>query len=192
MVKSQLSKILQIIIVIGILGVAIFCGILFVGNTFISKYGPGDLKINDIIIYTVYVVQLVVTGVLSWLVYNLSKNETTRELKNNKSNKINAIKYIKNEVNYNKSIVAVLESRNISVSSVSKNIFKMDAWNKYSVILIDLLNEHQYHKILSYYSTIQLYGTKELEKDIIATVKEIEKLMKMLDEIIENIVREKQ
>lgn len=191
MKNSDLLRIIGLILLIILLSVGLFCGILCVGNKFIKAYGPGELKLNDIIIYTVYIVQLVVTAILSALVYNLSRNTTKRELKSDKINKINALKYIKNEVNYNRSIVIVLENRNVSMDKISRYVFKMDAWNKYSVTLIDLLRVDQYNKVLSYYSTIQLYGTKELEKEIIMTVKEIGELEEMLDKKINNMERNK-
>lgn len=184
-------KLIKIIVGTISLSIVLFCIILYVGNTFINKFGPGELKINDIIIYTVYVVQIAVTAVLSWLVYDLSKNATERELKNDKINKINAFKYIKNEVNYNQSIVIVLEQRNINMNNISKRVLKMDAWDKYNVILIDLLTKEEYNKLLSYYATIQFHGTKELEKDIVTTAKETGDLMLMLDERIKHLEKDK-
>jgi heme/copper-type cytochrome/quinol oxidase subunit 2 len=171
------------------ISIILFLGILVVGNEFIIRYGNSleKLKINDIIIYIVYIIQLVVTAILSFLVYNLSRSAIKRELKNDKVSKINALKYVKNEVNYNKSIITVLKLRKVNMDRISKHVFKMDAWNKYSVILIDLLSIEQYNKILSYYSTIQLYGLKELEDDIILTVEDIDELMMMLDSKITEV-----
>lgn len=186
--KSIIGFIASVIVAV-IMSIVLFFGILYIGNKFINIYGDitGKLKINDIIIYIISIIQLVVTGILSYLVYKLSKNTIQRELNIDQSNKVNALYYIKNEVNYNKNIVIVLENRDIAVERINKHIFKMDAWNKYSVVLLDLLNTNQYNKLLSYYSMLQLYGIKEIEKDILTMVKDNSEVMEMIDGIINKI-----
>lgn len=185
----KILKAIGLIILIIVISSVLFAGILKIGSLFIIKYGciSEKLKLSDVIIYTVYIIQLVVTAILSLLVYNLSKSSAKRELKEQRDNKINALKYIRNEVNYNKSIIMVLKLRKIDMNQVNKRVFKNDAWDKYSVVLIELLDNDQYYKILSYYSTIQLYGIKTLESDVISTVEDVDQIIEILSNKITQI-----
>lgn len=172
--------------------VLLFLGILFVGKVFIELFGDENkniatLGINDVIVYTVYISQLAVSGILSFLVYKLTKKSQDRDINIDRKNTINALKYVKNEVNYNKSIISVLESKKIDKNKINKYIFKTEAWDKYNIVLVDTLNSKSYNKLLSYYATIQLYGIKELEKEIISNINNIDEIFSILNSEIDKI-----
>ncbi|MEW9939211.1 hypothetical protein AB2T96_17960 [Clostridium butyricum] len=154
--------------------------ILVLGQEFLDRpnFSSNQFLLKDIVIYIVYILQLVVNGVLSWFLYKLTVEKDSNE---KRSYKIQSLKYIKNEIKYNKSIIHVLKCKHISIDKVNKHILKMDAWNKYSILLIDILKPDEYNKLLSYYSTINLYGIRELENDIISTIEENRELENILD-----------
>lgn len=128
--------------------------------------------------------QLVVSGILSWLVYKLSKKEVERDLNNKRQEKENVVKHIRNEINYNKSILIVLKSKKININNISKNTFKTDAWERYGVILIDVMDNSQaYNKLVSYYSTIQLFNISEIREEVVENIENGDKLLKVLDEL---------
>lgn len=173
-----------------LLTIVLFLGIIILGYIFVKYYGDNSqkLSLNDVIVYTVYIVQLVVSGILSWLVYKLSKKEVERDLNNKRQEKENAVKHIRNEINYNKSILIVLKSKKININNISKNTFKTDAWERYGVILIDVMDNSQaYNKLVSYYSTIQLFNISEIREEVVENIENGDKLFKVLDETLEKI-----
>lgn len=181
-----------LILITALLIILLFKLILDFGSYFSKNYGDSQkgystLGINDIIIYTVYIVQLVVTAILSFMVYRLSKVNEERVVYNQNLEKKSALKYIKNEINYNKSMLDVLLIKNIDMNKVNKYLFKTQAWDTYSIILVELLESREYNVILSYYSTIQLYGVKELQVDVINTIKDIDEILEILKKSIDKL-----
>ena len=146
-----------------------------------------SLGVNDIIIYTVYIVQLAVTGILSFMVYRLSKSNEDRVIYNEKLEKKSALKHIKNEINYNKSMLDVLQIKNVEMNRVNKYLFKTEAWEKYSIILVELVESKDYNAILSYYSIIQLYSIKELQEEVIKTINDTDEILTILKNAIKRL-----
>ena len=181
------------LIVITVISIVfLFMSILIFGEYFVKNYGDiqkrySSLGINDIIIFTVYIVQLAVTGILSFMVYRLSKSNEERVIYNEKLDKKSALKHIKNEINYNKSMLQVLKLKNVDMNRVNKYLFKTEAWDKYSIILVELLESKEYNVILSYYSIIQLYSIKELQEDIINTINNTDELLIILKNAIKQL-----
>lgn len=175
-----MKKLLKYLGITLIISTIIFFLILILGQKFLDRcnFYSDKFELKDLVIYIVYILQLVVNGVLSWFLYKLTVEKDSNE---KRRDRIKSLKYIKNEIKYNKSIIHVLQCKHINIDRVNKHILKMDAWNKYSILLIDILKPEDYNKLLSYYSTINLYGIKELEKDIISTVEMNIELEKMLD-----------
>lgn len=171
-----MSKILKILkylvffIVSLIISTILFFGILVLSQKFLDKpnfFSSNLFELKDIIIYVVYILQLVVSSLLSYVIYKLTKNTEEREIRQQKSEKINALKYVRNEINYNRSIIKVLNKKNIEINRVNRHVLKISAWDKYSIVLIEILKSDEYNKIIGYYSTINLYSIKGLEKDVI-------------------------
>lgn len=185
-------KVIGLIVIAVILIISLFKLILDFGSYFSKNYGDSKkgystLGINDIIIYTVYIVQLVVTAILSFMVYRLSKVNEERRIYNENIEKKSALKHIKNEINYNKSILDVLLIKNIDMNKVNKYLFKTQAWDTYSIVLVELLEPKDYNEILSYYSTIQLYSVKELQEEVINTIKDINGKLEILKKAINKL-----
>ncbi|MGL5754964.1 MAG: hypothetical protein ACRCYC_06520 [Paraclostridium sp.] len=182
--KLKFLKGILVVLVAITLIIGLFISILFIGQIFIKNYGDisksyNTLGINDIIIYTIYVIQLVVTAILSFMVYKLSKSNEERVIWDKRLEKMNAIKYIKNEINYNKSMISVLKKKNVDLNKVNKYLFKSEAWDKYNIVLLELLDMNEYNLILSYYSTIQLYGIKELKDEVNDTINNTDKIFEI-------------
>lgn len=190
-IKTIVLTIIAILIIL-LLTAVLFKLILDFGSYFSENYGDSKkgystLGVNDIIIYTVYVVQLVVTSILSIMVYRLSKTNEERVINNENIEKKSALKHIKNEINYNKSILEVLLIKNIEMNKVNKYLFKTQAWDTYSIVLVELLESRDYNAILSYYSIVQLYSVKELQGDVINTIKDIDEILEILKKAINKL-----
>ena len=190
-IKTIVLTIIAILIIL-LLTAVLFKLILDFGSYFSENYGDSKkgystLGVNDIIIYTVYVVQLVVTSILSIMVYRLSKTNEERVINNENIEKKSALKHIKNEINYNKSILEVLLIKNIEMNKVNKYLFKTQAWDTYSIVLVELLESRDYNAILSYYSTVQLYSVKELQGEVINTIKDIDEILEILKKAINKL-----
>lgn len=190
-IKKTIGNIVTIIIML-ISIILLFKLILNFGDYFIKHYGNSkkgysSLGINDIIIYTVYIVQLVVTAILSFMVYRLSKSNEDRVIYNEKLEKKSALKHIKNEINYNKSMLDVLLLKKVDMNKVNKYLFKTQAWDTYSIVLVELLGSKEYNVILSYYSIIQLYSIKELQSDVINTINDTDEMLKILKNAINKL-----
>lgn len=189
---NKFLKGIGIIFITIILIAALFLTILILGDILVKYYGDSSqnyktIGTNDIIIYMVYIVQLVVTAILSFMVYKLSKSNEERNIYSENLDKKNAVKYIKSEIIYNKSMISVLKKKNVDLNKVNKYLFKTEAWNKYNIVLLDLLDINDYYLVLSYYSTIQLYGIKELNDDVIETINNTDNIFKIFEDTISHI-----
>lgn len=190
--KYRYLRGIGLIVVTFISIISLFTLILMFGGYFTRKYGDtlkmySSLGVNDIIIYTVYIVQLAVTGILSFMVYRLSKSNEDRVIYNEKLEKKSALKHIKNEINYNKSMLDVLQIKNVEMNRVNKYLFKTEAWEKYSIILVELVESKDYNAILSYYSIIQLYSIKELQEEVIKTINDTDEILTILKNAIKRL-----
>lgn len=90
-------------------------------------------------------------------------------------------------VYYNKSMLDVLLLKKVDMNKVNKYLFKTQAWDTYSIVLVELLGSKEYNVILSYYSIIQLYSIKELQSDVINTINDTDEMLKILKNAINKL-----
>lgn len=137
--------------------------------------------------YILQIMQLGIGTILSFLVYNSSRRDVEKEEQRIKRDILLGIKYVRNEINYNMCLLRIIEQKSLDYKTVESVILKSDAWDKYSINILDKLGIKTYNKFLSYYTAVSLCEVSEFRNDAIQKVRDADELLKILDNLIEDM-----
>ncbi len=137
--------------------------------------------------YILQIMQFGIGTILSFLVYNSSRRDVEKEEKRIKRDILLGIKYVRNEINYNMCLLKTIEQKSLDFKTLESAILKSDAWDKYSINILDKLGIKTYNKFLTYYTAVSLCKVSEFQNDAIKKVKDADELLKILDSLIEDM-----
>ncbi len=137
--------------------------------------------------YILQIMQLGIGTILSFLVYNSSRRDVEKEEKRVKRDILLGIKYVRNEINYNMCLLETIERESLDFKTLQSVMLRSDAWDKYSINILDKLGIKTYNKFLTYYTAVSLCEVSEFRNDAIRKIKDADELLKILDSLIRDM-----